>query len=95
MLPKFAFYIGSGPYGRCWCKFGYDPKKTPEAKAYQTISVSFRLNDQIPEKLRLKICGRTTVSNASKSAEEPSSFEYKFIAGSAGLNSYQFCIVCF
>uniref|UniRef100_A0AC35F735 General transcription factor 3C polypeptide 5 n=1 Tax=Panagrolaimus sp. PS1159 TaxID=55785 RepID=A0AC35F735_9BILA len=62
ILPKFGFYIGSGPFGRCWCKFGYDPREHPDAKSYQTISVSFRFNELIPEKFRLKVCGRTTVS---------------------------------
>uniref|UniRef100_A0A914Y2B4 Transcription factor IIIC subunit 5 HTH domain-containing protein n=1 Tax=Panagrolaimus superbus TaxID=310955 RepID=A0A914Y2B4_9BILA len=78
ILPKFAFYIASGPFGRCWCKFGYDPREHPDAKAYQTISVSFRFNELIPEKFRLKVCGRTTVSRPEDSPKA----DYRFIAGS-------------
>lgn len=27
ILAKYAFYISSGPWGRCWCRFGYDPRQ--------------------------------------------------------------------
>ncbi|PAV72231.1 hypothetical protein WR25_00054 [Diploscapter pachys] len=55
LLPKFAFYILSGPWGRLWCRFGYDPRLHEEAKKYQTVMVSFRQNNMIPEKGRLKV----------------------------------------
>lgn len=53
-MAKFGFYILSGPWGRLWCRFGYDPRKDPDAKRYQTIMVSFRKHTQIPERQRLK-----------------------------------------
>jgi len=54
LLAKFSFYILSGPWGRLWCRFGYDPREHPDSKRYQTIMVSFRKNVQIPERQRLK-----------------------------------------
>ncbi|KAK6037622.1 hypothetical protein COOONC_24873 [Cooperia oncophora] len=42
LLQKYAFYIQSGPWGRLWCKFGYDPRTDPESMLYQTLMVSFR-----------------------------------------------------
>ncbi|KAI6184041.1 General transcription factor 3C polypeptide 5 [Aphelenchoides bicaudatus] len=54
MMAKYAFYILSGPWGRLWCRFGYDPRKHQDAKRYQTIMVSFRKHTQIPERQRLK-----------------------------------------
>lgn len=53
-MAKYGFYILSGPWGRLWCKFGYDPRKHPDAKKYQTVMVSFRKHSQIPERQRLK-----------------------------------------
>lgn len=55
LMAKYGFYILSGPWGRLWCRFGYDPKKTPDAKRYQTIMVSFRKHTKIPERQRLKV----------------------------------------
>ncbi|EYC18855.1 hypothetical protein Y032_0026g1406 [Ancylostoma ceylanicum] len=55
ILQKYAFYIQSGPWGRLWCKFGYDPRIDPEAKHYQTLMVSFRQHTRIPERQRLKV----------------------------------------
>ncbi|CAD5211420.1 unnamed protein product [Bursaphelenchus okinawaensis] len=50
LMAKYAFYIYSGPWGRLWCKFGYDPRTTPEARKYQTVVVSFRKHTKIPER---------------------------------------------
>ncbi|ETN76095.1 hypothetical protein NECAME_11920 [Necator americanus] len=55
LLQKFAFYIQSGPWGRLWCKFGYDPRTDPESKNYQTLMVTFRQHSKIPERQRLKV----------------------------------------
>lgn len=55
LLQKFAFYIQSGPWGRLWCRFGYDPRGDPEAMLYQTLMVSFRQHTRIPERQRLKV----------------------------------------
>ncbi|KAK6015715.1 vesicle transport v-SNARE protein [Ostertagia ostertagi] len=50
LLQKYAFYIQSGPWGRLWCRFGYDPRTDPESMLYQTLMVSFRQHTRIPEK---------------------------------------------
>ncbi|CAI2348767.1 unnamed protein product [Caenorhabditis sp. 36 PRJEB53466] len=55
ILQKYAFYIQSGPWGRLWCKFGYDPRKDKEGGLYQTLMVSFRQHGSIPERQRLKV----------------------------------------
>ncbi|KAI6242722.1 hypothetical protein M3Y99_00178300 [Aphelenchoides fujianensis] len=55
LLAKYSFYILSGPWGRLWCKFGYDPRKDPNAKRFQTIMVSFRKHQSIPERQRLRL----------------------------------------
>lgn len=55
ILQKYAFYIQSGPWGRLWCRFGYDPRKDKEGGMYQTLMVSFRQHGNIPERQRLKV----------------------------------------
>uniref|UniRef100_A0AC34PYM6 General transcription factor 3C polypeptide 5 n=2 Tax=Panagrolaimus sp. JU765 TaxID=591449 RepID=A0AC34PYM6_9BILA len=83
LLPKYAFYIISGPFGRCWCKYGYDPRKDPTAKAYQTVAVSFRLNERIPERVRLKIAARMSSNQTATFFNSvKDKMEYRFIAGS-------------
>uniref|UniRef100_A0A914EN94 General transcription factor 3C polypeptide 5 n=1 Tax=Acrobeloides nanus TaxID=290746 RepID=A0A914EN94_9BILA len=57
LLAKFAFYISSGPWGRLWCRFGYDPRIEPESLQYQTVMVTFRQHQSIPERQRLKVSG--------------------------------------
>lgn len=37
LLPLVAFYYTNGPWRCLWTKYGYDPRKHPEAKMYQTI----------------------------------------------------------
>ncbi|VDP16928.1 unnamed protein product, partial [Onchocerca flexuosa] len=79
LLQKFAFYILNGPWGRLWCRFGYDPRIDPNvclhidnislgsAKQYQSVMVTFRQHAKIPERQRLKI---VTVS-MNKNSERP------------------------
>uniref|UniRef100_A0A8R1DJE5 General transcription factor 3C polypeptide 5 n=1 Tax=Caenorhabditis japonica TaxID=281687 RepID=A0A8R1DJE5_CAEJA len=55
IIQKYAFYIQSGPWGRLWCKFGYDPRIDKEGGLYQTLMVSFRQHGSIPERQRLKV----------------------------------------
>uniref|UniRef100_A0A914XKF6 Transcription factor IIIC subunit 5 HTH domain-containing protein n=1 Tax=Plectus sambesii TaxID=2011161 RepID=A0A914XKF6_9BILA len=61
LMPKYAFYIQSGPWGRLWCRFGYDPRKDPTARQYQTVMVSFRRHRKIPERPRLKMTDKWTI----------------------------------
>uniref|UniRef100_A0A914RT54 Transcription factor IIIC subunit 5 HTH domain-containing protein n=2 Tax=Ascarididae TaxID=6250 RepID=A0A914RT54_PAREQ len=50
LLQKYAFYILNGPWGRLWCRFGYDPRIDPKAKMYQSVMVTFRQHSKIPER---------------------------------------------
>uniref|UniRef100_A0A1I7VS03 General transcription factor 3C polypeptide 5 n=2 Tax=Loa loa TaxID=7209 RepID=A0A1I7VS03_LOALO len=75
LLQKFAFYILNGPWGRLWCRFGYDPRTDPNAKQYQSVMVTFRQHAKIPERQRLKIVtknserpGHVSVTSASSLA---------------------------
>ncbi|MFH4975235.1 hypothetical protein AB6A40_001944 [Gnathostoma spinigerum] len=60
VIQKFCFYILNGPWGRLWCKFGYDPRRDPEAKKYQSVMVTFRQHSRIPERQRLKVVNLST-----------------------------------
>ncbi|XP_059149081.1 general transcription factor 3C polypeptide 5-like isoform X2 [Physella acuta] len=42
LLPVVAFYFDTGPWRNLWCKFGYDPRKNPESKKYQTLDFRLR-----------------------------------------------------
>ena len=55
LLGKFAFYISSGPWGRVWCRYGFDPRRDPSAVKFQTIMVSFKNNALISPQKRLRL----------------------------------------
>lgn len=42
LLPMVAYYFTNGAWKGLWCKFGYDPRKIPESKLYQTIDFRIR-----------------------------------------------------
>lgn len=44
ILPCVAIYMKDGPWRMQWVKYGYDPRKIPEARMYQTLD--FRLRHQ-------------------------------------------------
>ncbi|VDQ13965.1 unnamed protein product, partial [Trichobilharzia regenti] len=35
ILPSLAYYMVRGPWSRAWVRYGYDPRKDPEARYYQ------------------------------------------------------------
>ncbi|CAH8856120.1 unnamed protein product [Trichobilharzia szidati] len=37
VLPSLAYYMVRGPWSRAWVRYGYDPRKDPEARYYQVI----------------------------------------------------------
>ena len=43
ILPAVAYYTLTGPWRRVWVRFGYDPRKDPQAKIYQVVD--FRIKD--------------------------------------------------
>uniref|UniRef100_A0A914ZJH1 Transcription factor IIIC subunit 5 HTH domain-containing protein n=1 Tax=Parascaris univalens TaxID=6257 RepID=A0A914ZJH1_PARUN len=72
LLQKYAFYILNGPWGRLWCRFGYDPRIDPKAKMYQSVMVTFRQHSKIPERQRLKVnTERVLPSSLSSSTPVP------------------------
>ncbi|XP_036385454.1 general transcription factor 3C polypeptide 5 [Megalops cyprinoides] len=42
LLPYMAYYMLTGPWRSLWVRFGYDPRKRPEAKAYQVLDFRIR-----------------------------------------------------
>ncbi|XP_041980297.1 general transcription factor 3C polypeptide 5 [Aricia agestis] len=42
ILPCLAVYMKEGPWKMMWVKFGYDPRKDPEARIYQTLDFRLR-----------------------------------------------------
>ncbi|CAI5444371.1 unnamed protein product [Caenorhabditis angaria] len=97
LLQKYAFYIQSGPWGRLWCKFGYDPREHRESGQFQTLMVSFRQNGRIPEKQRLKVSAdrsqAQTIPNILTEVEE-GPVKYVYEAGKLPkVRQMWYCIV--
>lgn len=42
ILPCVAYYFQTGPWRTQWCRFGYDPRKDPNARMYQTFDFRIR-----------------------------------------------------
>uniref|UniRef100_A0A480YUL9 General transcription factor 3C polypeptide 5 n=1 Tax=Sus scrofa TaxID=9823 RepID=A0A480YUL9_PIG len=42
LLPFMAYYMITGPWRSLWIRFGYDPRKHPEAKIYQVLDFRIR-----------------------------------------------------
>ncbi|XP_007670967.2 general transcription factor 3C polypeptide 5 [Ornithorhynchus anatinus] len=42
LLPYLAYYMITGPWRSLWVRFGYDPRKNPEAKIYQVLDFRIR-----------------------------------------------------
>ncbi|CAI9534284.1 unnamed protein product [Staurois parvus] len=42
LLPYMAYYMLTGPWRSLWVRFGYDPRKNPEAKMYQVLDFRIR-----------------------------------------------------
>ncbi|CAJ0585755.1 unnamed protein product, partial [Mesorhabditis spiculigera] len=76
LLQKYAFYISSGPWGRLWCRFGYDPRLNTEARKYQSLVVSFRQHARIPERQRLKASTERSLYIGPHDTKEPIHFTY-------------------
>ncbi|XP_060083359.1 general transcription factor 3C polypeptide 5-like [Ylistrum balloti] len=54
LLPLTGFYYLSGPWRCLWCRFGFDPQKTPEAKMFQTVDFRKR-QGSVGEKVGIKL----------------------------------------
>uniref|UniRef100_A0A8C9A4I1 Ral transcription factor IIIC subunit 5 n=1 Tax=Prolemur simus TaxID=1328070 RepID=A0A8C9A4I1_PROSS len=42
LLPYLAYYMITGPWRSLWIRFGYDPRKNPDAKIYQVLDFRIR-----------------------------------------------------
>ncbi|XP_014253309.1 general transcription factor 3C polypeptide 5 [Cimex lectularius] len=42
LLPAVAYYFVTGPFRVMWVRFGYDPRKDPNARVYQTLDYRIR-----------------------------------------------------
>ncbi|XP_053138546.1 general transcription factor 3C polypeptide 5 isoform X2 [Hemicordylus capensis] len=42
LLPYLAYYMLTGPWRSLWVRFGYDPRKHPDAKIYQVLDFRIR-----------------------------------------------------
>lgn len=38
IVQGYGYYFLNGPWARTWCRFGYDPRKDPESRQFQTIT---------------------------------------------------------
>ena len=38
-LPQLAYYFSQGPWRMCWISFGYDPRKSPDARIFQVLDM--------------------------------------------------------
>ncbi len=43
LLPAMAYYFTTGPWRNQWVRFGFDPRREPEAAKYQTLDYRVRL----------------------------------------------------
>ncbi|XP_063985821.1 general transcription factor 3C polypeptide 5 [Diachasmimorpha longicaudata] len=59
LLPSCAYYFLTGPWRIMWTKLGYDPRKDPSARKYQTLD--YRLKSM--HGLEQNVKGKRTYSN--------------------------------
>jgi len=53
-LPHVAYYFTTGPWRSCWVRFGFDPRKDPNAKIYQMIDYRLRYCAEPEQKIKSK-----------------------------------------
>lgn len=54
LLPAVAYYFATGPFRAMWVRFGYDPRKDPSSRIYQTLDYRIRapgikINSLLPQ----------------------------------------------
>lgn len=42
LLPSVAYFFTTGPWSRCYVRFGYDPRASPDSRIYQVMDVRVR-----------------------------------------------------
>ncbi|XP_069699295.1 general transcription factor 3C polypeptide 5 isoform X2 [Periplaneta americana] len=54
LLPAVAYYFVTGPWRIMWVRFGYDPRKDPNALKYQTLDYRIRTIGGLKTKVKAK-----------------------------------------
>ncbi|XP_067002330.2 general transcription factor 3C polypeptide 5 [Anabrus simplex] len=54
LLPAVAYYFVTGPWRVMWVRFGYDPRKDPSARKYQTLDYRLRTSGGLKTKVKAK-----------------------------------------
>ncbi|KAK9707969.1 Tau95 Triple barrel domain [Popillia japonica] len=54
ILPAVAFHFHNGPWRIMWCKYGYDPRKDPSSRIYQTFDFRVRATAGLKARVRTK-----------------------------------------
>lgn len=54
LLPTVAYYFVTGPFRILWVRFGYDPRKDPSAKIYQSIDFRTRVSGGLHNLIKAK-----------------------------------------
>ncbi|RZB39524.1 general transcription factor 3C polypeptide 5 [Asbolus verrucosus] len=63
ILPVVAYYFINGPWRISWVKFGYDPRRDPQARIYQTLDYRIRTGESTQLKVSAKrsYAGKTSL----------------------------------
>ncbi|XP_014214781.1 general transcription factor 3C polypeptide 5 [Copidosoma floridanum] len=54
LLPSVAYYFTTGPWRVTWVKLGYDPRKDPKSRKYQTLDFRMKGTDGLLSNIRCK-----------------------------------------
>lgn len=82
LLPYLAYYMVTGPWRSMWVRFGYDPRKNPEAKIYQVLDFRIRcgmkhgfgVND-MPVKAKRSAYHYSLPTTVNKAVPQPASLK--------------------
>ncbi|XP_036443957.1 general transcription factor 3C polypeptide 5 [Colossoma macropomum] len=82
LLPYLAYYMLTGPWRSLWVRFGYDPRKSAEAKIYQVLDFRIRcgmkhgygVND-MPVKAKRSAYHYSLPTTVNKAVPQPASLK--------------------
>ncbi|KAJ8286299.1 hypothetical protein GJAV_G00036870 [Gymnothorax javanicus] len=82
LLPFVAYYMLTGPWRSLWVRFGYDPRKTPEAKIYQVLDFRIRCGvkhglspNDMPVKAKRSTLNYSLPITVNKTVPQPASVQ--------------------
>uniref|UniRef100_A0AAY4C7W1 General transcription factor 3C polypeptide 5 n=1 Tax=Denticeps clupeoides TaxID=299321 RepID=A0AAY4C7W1_9TELE len=82
LLPYVAYYMLTGPWRSLWVRFGYDPRKIPEAKIYQVLDFRIRCgtkhgysSNDMPVKAKRSAYEYSLPTTINKAAPKPASLK--------------------